>query len=237
MAKKVFIGVGHGGKDSGAAAGGFTEKALNLSIALACKAELEQNGISVGISRTKDEDDPLTDEIKECNAFAPDLAVEIHNNAGGGDGAEVFHYSKGGTSKTLAQNILNEIVAIGQNSRGLKTKLDENGNDYFGWIRQTVAPAVLVECAFLDTDDVKIINTAEKQAKMGIAIAKGILKTLGITPKTATATTKTEDKPNTVPTAKDDKLFRVQVGAYSVKANAEAMQKKLKEKGFDSIIV
>lgn len=26
---------------------------------------------------------PLADEIKECNAFAPDYAVEIHNNAGG----------------------------------------------------------------------------------------------------------------------------------------------------------
>ena len=32
-------------------------------------------------------------------------------------------------------------------------------------------------------------------------------------------------------------LYRVQVGAYGVKANAENMQKKLKAAGFDAIIV
>ena len=34
-----------------------------------------------------------------------------------------------------------------------------------------------------------------------------------------------------------DKLYRVQVGAYSKKENAEAMQKRLKAAGFDAIIV
>ena len=33
------------------------------------------------------------------------------------------------------------------------------------------------------------------------------------------------------------KLYRVQVGAYSVKANAEAMAKKLKADGYDAVIV
>jgi len=32
------------------------------------------------------------------------------------------------------------------------------------------------------------------------------------------------------------KHYRVQVGYYSVKANAEAMQKKLKDAGFNAII-
>lgn len=91
---KVFIGVGHGGSDSGAVANGLKEKDLNLSIALACKAELERHGVVVGISRTKDENDSLSQEIKECNAFNPDYAVEIHNNAGGGDGVEIFHHHR-----------------------------------------------------------------------------------------------------------------------------------------------
>ncbi len=179
MAKKVFIGVGHGGRDSGATGNGFKEKDLNLSIALACRDELVKNGVSVLMSRTKDENDPLTDEIKECNNFNPDLALDIHNNSGGGDGAEVFHYSKGGTSKILAQNILNEIVKIGQNSRGLKIKKNIFGKDYFGFIREIKAPSVIVEGAFIDNvKDIEIINTAEKQKKMGTAIAYGILKTL-----------------------------------------------------------
>ena len=82
MASKVFIGVGHGGSDPGAVANGFHESNLNLSIALACQDELARHGVLTKISRTKDENDPLSEEIKECNAYDPDLAVEIHNNAG-----------------------------------------------------------------------------------------------------------------------------------------------------------
>ena len=46
----------------------------------------------------------------------------------------------------------------------------------------------------------------------------------------------TELKKPVVEPVKPVKLYRVQVGAYAVKANAEAMQKKLKDAGFDSII-
>lgn len=181
MAKRVFMAVGHGGSDPGAVANGIKEKDVNLVIALACKAELERHGVEVKASRAKDENDPLTERIKECNAFKPDVALDIHNNAGGGDGAEVFYHYKGGTSKTLAQNVLDEIVAAGQNSRGIKTKLNDQGKDYFGFIRETNAPAVIVECAFLDNKkDVQIIDTEAEQKAMGVAIAKGVLKTLGI---------------------------------------------------------
>ena len=198
MAKKVFIGVGHGGADSGAAANGLRDKDLNLAIALVVRDELTRHGVSVQMSRTKDEADPLTDEIKECNAFNPDLALDIHNNAGGGDGAEVFHTVGGGTGKTLAQNILDAIVAIGQNSRGLKTKKNAAGKDYFGFIREIKAPSVIVECAFVDNKtDVQIIATAAKQKAMGTAIAKGVLKTLGIAYKAGTVQSPTPtEKPS-----------------------------------------
>ena len=227
MAKKVFIGVGHGGKDPGATANGFKEKDLNLSIALACNSELLRHGVSVQMSRTKDENDALNEEIKECNAFNPDLCIDIHNNAGGGDGAEVFYHYKGGTSKTLAENVLSEIVAIGQNSRGAKIRTNARGVDYYGFIRETYAPAVIVECAFLDNiEDIKAIDTEEEQRRMGLAIARGILKTLGIA---------TKQEENTTPT--DSVLYRVQVGAYAKKANAERMAEKLTSLGFDAIIV
>lgn len=188
MAKKVYIGVGHGGYDPGAVAFGRKEKDLALDIAKACRDELVRHGVTVKISRETDITKDLTDRIKECNAFAPDAAVDIHLNAGGGDGAEVFHSKADGKDDALAQNVLNEIIAIGQNSRGLKTKLMSNGADYFGFIRQIKCISVLVECAFLDhSTDVQIVDTLDERKKMGIAIAKGILKTLGITYKTATA--------------------------------------------------
>ena len=207
----------------GAVANGFKEKDLNLVIALACRDELARHGVSVKMSRTKDDSETNTEKVKECNTFAPDLALDIHNNAGGGDGAEVFHHYRGGAGKTLANNILAEVVAIGQNSRGAKIKTNSSGKDAFVFIRDTAAPAVIVECAFLDTKDVRIIDTKEEQAAMGVAIAKGVLKTLGIAYKAKQSAT-------------NGKTYRVQVGAYSVKANAEAMLAKLKRAGFDGYI-
>ena len=218
---KVFISAGHGGSDPGAVAYNTKEKDLNLSIALACRDELVRHGVSVKMSRTKDENDPLSEEIKECNAFAPDLAVSIHNNAGGGDGAEVFHHHGGGKGKTLAENILAEIVKVGQNSRGIKTRVNSQGKDYYAFIRNTTCPAVIVECAFVDNaTDLKILATEGQRKDMGVAIAKGILKTLGVEIQSEKST-----------------LYRVQVGAYFVKENAEAMQKKIKAVGFDAFIV
>lgn len=225
MSKKVFLGVGHGGEDPGAVGNGLKEKDLNLTIALACQAELARHGVTVLLSRTKDETEDLADRVRECNAFGPDLALDIHNNAGGGDGAEVYHHYKGGTGKTLAVNILAEIVEIGQNSRGAKTRVNAAGRDYYGWIRDTKAPAVIVEAAFLDNKkDIQILDTAAEQKAMGVAIAKGILTTLGISWKAPAAAT-------------PGKLYRVQVGAYASKANAEAMQKKLQAAGYDAVIV
>ena len=49
----------------------------------------KRNGVQVLMSRTSDEYDPLTDEIKECNAFNPDLALDTHNNAG--EGTDLRH--------------------------------------------------------------------------------------------------------------------------------------------------
>jgi N-acetylmuramoyl-L-alanine amidase len=218
---KVFIGVGHGGIDGGAVADGIKEKDLNLSIALACRDELVRHGVEVKMSRTKDENDPLSEEIRECNAYGPDLAVDIHNNAGGGDGAEVFYHYGGGKSKTLADNVLAEIVKAGQNSRGAKTRKNSSGKDYYGFIRETSCPAVIVECAFVDNaTDRQIVATEGKRRAMGVAIAKGILKALGVAYQAERGT-----------------LYRVQVGAYLVKENAEAMQKKIKAVGIDAFIV
>lgn len=228
MAKKVFIGVGHGGADPGAVANGFKEKDLNLTIALFCQSELARHGVLTKLSRTKDDNESLTEKINECNAFAPDLALDIHNNAGGGDGAEVFYHHKGGTGKTLAVNILDEVVKIGQNSRGAKVKTNSQGVDAFVFIRNTTAPAVIVECAFLDNKkDLAIIDTAAEQETMGIAIAKGVLKTLGIAYKA----------PEPVKTEKPGTIYRVQVGSYSKLKNAEAMLAKVKAAGFKDAFI
>ena len=234
MAKKVYIGVGHGGSDPGAVANGIKEKDVNLEVALACYSFLVKHGVSVKISRTKDTEVWIEKRVKEANAFGADLAVDIHHNAGGGDGAEVYHTKYLGKGATLARNIMKEMQLIGQNAHstkpkdyttGAKVKKNSSGNDYFSFIRDTTMPSVLCECAFLDNKtDVKIIDTKAERVKMGEAIAKGILKTLGIA-------VIVEKPTNTKP------IYTVQVGAFLNKSNAEKKVLELKSAGFDGYIV
>lgn len=212
---KVFIGVGHGGPDPGAV-GRVKEADANLTIALELKRLLEGRGIAVGISRTGDEEDRLAGEIAEANAFGPDIAVEVHNNAGGGDGFEAYVQTNryAAQSAALARAIEAEVKAIGQQSRGIKTKQNGSGGDWFGWLRQVKAPAVLLEGFFVDSHDALDFDTEAEQKKLAAAYAKGIVNHLGL------------QKP----------LYRVQVGAFYDKANAERLAAELQSRGYQTII-
>ena len=219
---RVFIEVGHGGTDSGAV-GHLVEKEVNLVEALACKDFLEMHGVEVLMSRTTDENDPITDEINECNAFEPDLAIDVHSNSGRGDGFEAFYHYKGGLSKDLAENIESEVKKIGQNSRGCKTKLGSSGSDYYAFIRETICPAVICEGFFVDNEtDVQIADSLEEQKAFGTAYAKGILRTLGISIKENSSQPESDKKAK----------YFVQVGAYSKRENAENQLQKAKDAGF-----
>lgn len=227
MTKRVFIGVGHGGKDPGAVKY-VKESEANLQMALGMKEELEKYGITVGISRTREEDDPLSEEIKEANAFKPDIAIEVHNNAGGGDGFEVYYQTNGykAQSMKLAQCIEARVKASGQNTHGpngLKTKLNSSGTDYFGWCRQVNCPAVLCEGFFVDNaTDSRDYNTAAKQQAFGRVYAWGVLDYLGIAIKPQV------DKPQA-----DKKLmYTVQVGAFASAKSAADLYAKLDDMGY-----
>ena len=194
MSKKVFIGVGHGGSDSGAV-GYIVEKEANLAMALACRDYLTAHGVEVRMSRTKDEEDPINEEVRECNAYAPDLAIDVHNNSGGGDGFEAYYTIHGGTGKVLAQNIEKQVIKIGQNSRGCKTRQGQRG-DYYAFVRDTKCPAVICEGVFVDNKaDAAQADTKVKQQAFGVAYAKGILDTLGIKYDTTTAKPAEATKP------------------------------------------
>lgn len=181
---KVYIDPGHGGSDPGAVKY-IVERDVNLVMALACRDYLNANGVSTKMSRTSNSTDTSINSMaREANSWGADLVISIHNNAGAGDGFEVYHTIGDGKGKVLAQNIEAEVEKIGQNSRGLKTRKDVDGTDYYGMIRLTDAPAVICEGVFVDNaTDVQIADTAGEQRAFGYAYAKGILKTLGITDK------------------------------------------------------
>ena len=135
---KVFLSAGHGGTAPGAVANGLYEKTINLNVLLACKTELERHGVTVVCSRTKDENDSVTQEVREANASKADIAVSFHVNAGGGDGFEAFYSLNNRKGKKLSGLCEKYVKALGQNSRGLKS------GDHLYFIKKTTMTAVLL---------------------------------------------------------------------------------------------
>ena len=167
--KPIVINAGHGGNDPGAVANGLREKDLNLRVAQHLYAELTGRGYKCLMTRTDDRHMYLSarvDYAKRNNAL---VYVSIHHNAGGGKGAEVLVHPRASTASIqMANLILEEYKAIGQNSRGVKAM-----NHYE--VRETPMPAVISEYAFLDNSaDVEMINSDEKLKKEAEAIARAI---------------------------------------------------------------
>ena len=163
-----------------------------------------------GISST----DVLQKIVAKCNAHEVDLDVSIHFNAGSKDsnasttGTEVFVYNANSKAKDEATRTCEAISQLGFKNRGVKY------SQSLYVLKNTKAPAMLIECCFVDDkDDVALYN----YKTMAEAIVYGITGQ------------KYQEPTNT--------LYRVQVGAYRQKTNAEAMLQKLKASGFEGIIV
>lgn len=217
---KVFLSAGHGGSDPGAVACGLKEKDINLNTLLACNEVLVRHGVSTSLSRTTDENDPWREEAREANASGAVLAVSFHANAGGGDGFEGLYYPGDANGKRLVQLAEKYVGELGQNSRGAKPRGE------LGFLNSTTMTAVIMESFFLDHEkDNDIGDTVAEQRAFGVAYAKAILEYLGIAYQ--------EPVQNTP----SGKLYRVQVGAYSVKENAENMLQKVKAAGFTTAFI
>lgn len=186
----------------------------------------------------------LTKIVNLCNAHNVDLDVSIHFNSGAKDstgngvtaGTEILIYKKGSAAQKYAKSVADAICKLGYRKRSDKTSPTEGvklrPSLYF--LNKTKSPAILVECCFVDDkDDVQLYDCQ----KIASAIVYGI---------TGQKATQTEDgaldEESTspwaeTPTGNEEKMYRVQVGAYSVKENAEAMKKKLESSGIDAVIV
>lgn len=162
-----------------------------------------------------------------ANNFKADIYISIHHNAGiyGGSGGGIMAYTYlnvDDVTKAWQKELYNSLIK----HTGLKgNRSTPLAKAEFEECRLTAMPAVLLELGYMDsTTDTPIILTDDYATKCANAIVEVIVEKGGLKKKAV------EPTPNT-------KLYRVQVGAYSVKANAEKMQKKLKEIGIDAIIV
>lgn len=219
---KVWLDAGHGGNDPGAIGNGIKEKDITLSITKKVGNELKRHNIKVGYTRTIDKTVELNKRGQLANNFNADVFVSIHTNAfsdGSAKGVETYSFPGSSNGTKLAQYIHDEIIKakLYTKNRGTKTA-------NFAVLRQTKMPAALVETAFItNKEDVQLLKN--KQDEFAIAITKGILKYLGI---------KYISKIN--PEKNDNALYKVQVGAFRSKKNAEKLSKELKKKGYDNFI-
>jgi N-acetylmuramoyl-L-alanine amidase len=211
----IVIDLGHVGYSSGSVANGFREDFLNESIGVYAAEDLRRNGVNVTITTGS-----LENRVQVANSINAELFISVHNNSGGGDGTEILKYEGSVKGAELAQNILNEITGANlNNSRGLK-----NRNDLYV-ISKTNMPAVIVECAFMDTNDIQSVDSEEERKAFGVAISKGIIKTLGLQYKEV-------QQPQPGGTG-----WRVCIGYYEVYENAVKAVEDAKAAGFDAYMV
>ena len=182
----IYIAAGHGGSDPGAVIGKYIEKALTLKTALACQNYLRNYECETVMARTTDKSCTVAYKMEEVEKKRPSLVLEIHYNAGGGEGCEVYYWHTHAPSKSLAQKVLAEMVKLGQKSRGIKES--KAGTSYnFGMCRQaatTGIPSILGEYAFVDNaKDQAKINSDAKLRAVGEAYAKAAVSYLGLKKK------------------------------------------------------
>ncbi len=224
MSKICFI-IGHGksrsgGYDPGACSGGYEEYRMAREIALYAQEYYNENYTEQADIMNAEAELYLTERIAEANAEGYDFVAEIHLNAGKGTGTECYHHA-GEEGRKYAEAISRTIAeAFGVRDRGAKIRLNAAGKDYFAIIRETVMPAVLVETLFIDSDDRELLADAAGRRKCGEAIARAVAQVRGTTPKPA-------DR---------ERLWRVQVGAFANRENADRMVERLWNAGFTEAV-
>ncbi len=171
----------------------------------------------------------------EAKSNGCDVYLAIHSNAGSptASGAIAMYHPSNALSKTFATNIISQLNAVcpiksNRSSPVVNGMVAFNGQGY-GEIRmptQNGMVSCLAETDFHDNPNTAkwIIDNKDIIAR---AYVNAIVKTFGIAKKQVTP------QPVNVPTGK---IYRVQVGAYSVKANANSMLARLKKAGFDGYI-
>lgn len=180
--------------------------------------------------RLDDSDDgkdniPLADRVKAAKDFGADFYLSVHHNAGmnGGSGGGIVVYVHPNASDTSRkwQAALYDALINHTGLKGNRSQPKADGDYYV--LRKTAMPAVLLELGFMDSKtDVPVILTNEYAQQCARAIVEVIVERGKLTKKA---------EPET------GVLYKVQVGAFSKKENADKLLSELKAKGYQGYIV
>lgn len=260
MPYSIMLDAGHGGRDPGAVYNGRQEKDDTLALTLAVGEILQNRGVDVEYTRTTDVYESPYQKAMEANTAGVDFFVSIHRNSYPTDnavsGVETLVYDLSGIKLKMAENINDQLEAVGFVNLGVKARPG------LVVLRRTKMPAVLVEAGFInsDTDNYLFDNNFDDIA---LAIADGILDTLGIdtepdVPVDQGGTGRgytvqagafrnvayadrlqnelvSQDFPAV--TSQGDGLYRVTVGTFSTLDEAAQMERRLKRAGYQTVII
>ncbi|WP_368246455.1 N-acetylmuramoyl-L-alanine amidase [Clostridium paraputrificum] len=174
----IGIDIGHNLRCDVGAVGIRREDELNLLVGKALISKFKGVGIKVIEclpSSASSHRDSLSKRCRAANYGKADVFISIHHNAcPGGYGSECLCI-KGGQQNALSERlskvILEEVCRLGFRNRGVKDRRD------LYVINNTTMPAIIVECAFVDS--VRDMNGYNSE-KMAEAIFRGVCRFYGI---------------------------------------------------------
>lgn len=218
MAKKIYLSPSEQPENL-YAYGDTNEKAQCRRISAAAAEALKHCGFEVIDAKSN----TLAARCQESNEWGADLHVPIHTNAFNGkvSGTRIMVQSLSGSRYNAAQAIFDALAPI---TPGKSENVSASPNLYE--IKHTNAPCVYIEVDFHDVPDIaKWI--VEHTLDIAEAICKGICNYYGVAYKAAQ-----EMRP-----AESGLIYRVQVGAFRNRENAESLCTELKENGYNAFVI
>ena len=194
--------------------GGYNEAEACKRIADILADDLKRCGIQVYLLHEAS----LQQKCEQSDLVHADLHVPIHTNAFNGkvQGTRLFTYDTSGNGYKAAKKIMNYLGTISPGSDSI------SADPTLYEVRVPAAPTVYCECEFHDNvDSAKWI--VSHFSEIACAICQGICDYLGVK-----YVSRLSDRP---------KLYRVQVGAFSVRENAEKLLSALKADGFTDAFI
>ena len=225
---KVWIDPGHGGSASGAVNGSRMEKDDALRISKLVDTGFKRCGIDTVMTRSRDVFVSLKERTDIENKNNCSLAISIHRNSAAADayGTEIWMHSKAPASYiNWGKNVLCGLESVGiSKNRGVKKGYIGDSNADYAVNRDTKSPSMMIELGFIsnDGDNRDFDKYIEEYAE---AVVKASCEYLGVkyVPKR-----QTDDGHGNV--------YRVQIGAFESRQNAEKLRDELKKKGYPAFI-
>jgi N-acetylmuramoyl-L-alanine amidase len=187
----IVIDPGHGGENEGTNTSAVLEKYRTLVTAQAMYEELlKYDGVKVYMTRTDDVDMSLKERAEFAASVGADYLFSLHYNASEEHaiyGTEIwipatFPYIDHGYQ--FAEVWLGEMSAMGLHNRGVKTRIKNNGEEYYGVIREGkergITTVILEHCHLDASQDETFCDTEEKERAFGRADATAAAKYFGL---------------------------------------------------------